>query len=57
MAAVAITYPLVQGFASANLARTVEWQGGSGFRSPKSLSVCLTVANRESQIANRKIRT
>ena len=51
MAAVTITYPLMRGFASANLARPVDWQGGSGFRSPKSLWVRLTTANRESQIA------
>jgi hypothetical protein len=54
MAAVAITHPLTQRFASANLARPVDWQGGSGFRSPKSLWVCLSTANRESQIVNGK---
>jgi cytochrome P450 len=42
MAAVAITAPLLQRFASANLASRVEWRGGSGFRSPRSLWVCLT---------------
>jgi cytochrome P450 len=52
MAAVTITHPLMYRFASANLARPVDWQGGSGFRSPKSLWVRLTTANRESQIAN-----
>jgi cytochrome P450 len=51
MAAVAITRPLVQRFASANPARRpVDWQGGSGFRSPKSLWVCLIAAENESQI-------
>lgn len=54
MAAVAITHPLMQGFASANLAHPVDWQGGTGFRSPKSLWVCLVTAERESQVANRK---
>jgi hypothetical protein len=54
MAAVAITRPLVQRFASANPARRpVDWQGGSGFRSPKSLWVCLITAERESEIADR----
>jgi cytochrome P450 len=52
MAAVTITHPLMYRFASANLARPVDWQGGSGFRSPRSLWVRLTTANRESQIAN-----
>jgi len=37
MATVAITQPLVQRFAAATPARAVEWQGGSGFRYPKSL--------------------
>ena len=41
LAAIAITRPLVQGFASANLSRPIDWQGGSGFRSPKSLWVHL----------------
>jgi cytochrome P450 len=41
MAALAITHPLVQGFAVANPERSTEWQGGSGFRSPKSLWVRL----------------
>jgi hypothetical protein len=54
MAAVAITHPLLQGFASANLAHPVDWQGGSGFRSPKSLWVRLITAERQSQIANGK---
>ena len=42
MAAIAITVPLVHGFTSANPARSTDWQGGSGFRSPKSLWVSLT---------------
>jgi hypothetical protein len=42
LAAIAITRPLVQRFASANLSRPIDWQGGSGFRSPKSLWVHLT---------------
>ena len=42
MAATMITHPLLQRFASANPVRPVAWQGGSGFRSPKSLWVCLT---------------
>jgi cytochrome P450 len=41
MAAIAITRPLVQRAASANLSRPTDWQGGSGFRSPKSLWVSL----------------
>jgi cytochrome P450 len=57
MAAIAITHPLTHRFASANLARHVDWQGGSGFRSPKSLWVCLIAANRKSQIANGKEET
>jgi cytochrome P450 len=43
MAATTITHPLLQRFASANLVRPVDWQGGSGFRSPRSLWVCLTI--------------
>jgi cytochrome P450 len=39
MAAITITQPLLQRFASAKLALPVEWQGGSGFRSPSSLWV------------------
>jgi len=37
MAAVIITRPLVQRFASSTLAQAVEWKGGAGFRSPASL--------------------
>lgn len=43
MAAAAITSPLVQRFAEAILVRPVDWKGGSGFRSPTALAVCLTV--------------
>jgi cytochrome P450 len=51
LAAIAITRPLVQSFASANLARPVDWQGGSGFRFPKSLWVHLTTGEREPLIS------
>jgi hypothetical protein len=37
--AIAVTLPLVQRFAGAVLERPVDWQGGSGFRYPKSLWV------------------
>ena len=46
MAAIAITRPLVQMVASASLSRPVDWQGGSGFRFPRSLWVHLTTAER-----------
>ena len=49
LTAIAITRPLVQRFASANLSRPIDWQGGSGFRSPKSLWVHLST-EREPQI-------
>jgi cytochrome P450 len=41
MAAVAITYPLVKRFAVAIPVGFVDWQGGSGFRSPVSLRIRL----------------
>jgi hypothetical protein len=41
MAATAITQSLVEYFADADLIEPVEWQGGSGFRSPKALKVRL----------------
>jgi cytochrome P450 len=41
MAAVTISRPLLEGFARVNLTEPVEWQGGSGFRSPASLVVFL----------------
>jgi cytochrome P450 len=50
MAAIAITRPLVQMVASASLSRPVDWQGGSGFRFPRSLWVRLTTAERETQM-------
>jgi cytochrome P450 len=43
MVAATVTHLLVQRFASANLALPVRWQGGSGFRSPSSLCVYLTL--------------
>jgi cytochrome P450 len=43
MVAATMTHPLVQRFASATLALPVRWQGGSGFRSPSSLWVCLSL--------------
>jgi len=52
MAAIAITHPLVQRCPSANLARPVSWQGGSGFRFPESLWVNLGSVTGEPQIAN-----
>jgi cytochrome P450 len=45
MAAITITNPLLQRFVSANSAGPVDWQGGSGFRSPKSLWVRLNGGN------------
>jgi cytochrome P450 len=47
MAAAAITRPLIRRFASVTPTGPVEWQGGSVFRSPKSLWVCLTTRERE----------
>ena len=41
MAAITITRPLVQRFGPPAPARPVEWRGGSGFRFPRSLWVCL----------------
>ncbi len=41
LTAVAITTPLLARFETADLARPVAWQGGSGFRSPQSLCVYL----------------
>jgi cytochrome P450 len=42
MTAQSVTRPLLRRFASASLARPVEWQGGSTFQSPQSLWVCLS---------------
>ncbi len=39
MAVQSVTLPLLRRFASASLTRSVEWQGGSTFRSPQSLWV------------------
>lgn len=41
MAAVTISRPLLERFVRANLSEPIEWQGGSGFRSPASLVVSL----------------
>lgn len=47
MATAAITRPLMRRFTSAIPTSPVEWQGGSVFRSPKSLWACLTTADGE----------
>jgi cytochrome P450 len=49
MVAATITRPLLQRFAAPTPARPVEWQGGSGFRSPRSLWVCLSLSNVHGQ--------
>ncbi len=41
MVAISLTQPLLRQFASAKLFAPVEWQGGSGFRSPRALWVNL----------------
>jgi cytochrome P450 len=41
MAATTITRALLQRFAPPTSARPIDWQGGSGFRFPRSLWVCL----------------
>ena len=43
MVAATMTHALVKRFASAKLALPVQWQGGSGFRSPSSLWVSLNL--------------
>ena len=43
-ACLATTQPLIERFKSAELIEPVEWQGGSGFRAPKSLNVWLHAA-------------
>jgi len=43
MAAATVTGPLVRRFALAAPAQPVEWQGGSGFRSPAALWVSLSI--------------
>jgi cytochrome P450 len=52
MAAIAITGPLVQRFASVTSARAVDWGGGSVFRAPKSLWVRLMAPDGEPRIGN-----
>jgi len=52
MAAIAITGPLVQRFASVTSARAVDWGGGSVFRAPKSLWVCLIESDGERRIGD-----
>jgi hypothetical protein len=49
MAAVTISRPLLERFVRANLSEPIEWQGGSGFRSPASLVVSL-----EREFENRR---
>jgi len=44
MVMAAITRPLLQRFASAELKQPVAWKGGSGFRSPQALTVALSSA-------------
>jgi hypothetical protein len=41
MAMITITRPLLERFAHAQVAGSVEWRGGSGFRSPAVLNVLL----------------
>jgi hypothetical protein len=45
MVAITITRPLVQRFGPPAQARPVDWQGGSGFRFPGALWVCLHPGN------------
>ena len=49
MVATTITRPLLQRFAPPTPALPVEWQGGSGFRFPRSLWVCLSLSNVHGQ--------
>jgi len=46
MAAIAITGPLVQRFAPPTPGHPIDWRGGSGFRFPGFLWVCLSLRNR-----------
>jgi hypothetical protein len=41
MAATSLTRPLLERFATPTQARPVDWRGGTGFRYPRSLWVCL----------------
>ena len=54
MAAVTITRPLLQRFAPPMPARPIEWQGGSGFRFPRSLWVCLHPGNGQSAMVTKE---
>jgi cytochrome P450 len=47
MAAITMTRPLLQSFAPPIPARPVDWQGGTGFRFPGALWVCLHPSNVE----------
>lgn len=49
MVAITLTQPLLRQFASAKLFGSVEWQGGSGFRSPQALWVNLENSLRKSE--------
>jgi cytochrome P450 len=49
MVAATITRPLLQRFAPPTLARPIEWQGGSGFRFPRSLWISLSLSNVHGQ--------
>jgi cytochrome P450 len=46
MAAITITGPLLRRFAPATPGRPIEWRGGSGFRFPGFLWVCLSLRNQ-----------
>ena len=46
MGAVAITHPLLNRFAKANLTQPADWRGGSVFRSPWSIWVSLMKSKR-----------
>jgi hypothetical protein len=50
MAATTLTRPLLQRFAPPAQARPIEWDGGSGFRFPRSLWVCLHPSKVEAQV-------
>jgi hypothetical protein len=50
MAANTITRPLLQRFSPPTPARPIEWAGGSGFRFPRSLWVCLHPSKVEAQV-------
>src|SRR3984885_973946 len=50
MAAITITRPLLQRFAPPTPARPIDWHGGSGFRFPRSLWVCLDPSKVEALV-------